>query len=345
MRRGSWLLLGVCAATLVACGGMRVDHEGELPGRFATGSPVIVIGEPELTYGADPVETFARAADLVDGFTQVRVPVIAPWELDVPSGQRWPHGRATVVALMGQHAVDTGDALVARLVVAHDGATRAVAAPVSMGGGVRVFADVDVTVTLELSDPATREVLHTVTVTYREDPTRPGVDEFDLRPMLRQAIARAAEEAAIEVLETRGVQSVELPLPATRWGAWHALEYGGGVGEPPRVALEGLDALDAEVARFNAYRRYDPDVDSALVTAWEQDGGGLLVVDPRDWTELEVGDRIVTVAGQQAAGAHVLVRAAVRSGQPIELGVMGADGPRRVVVRPEVRSTGPGASE
>lgn len=347
MRYGRMLLVGMGCLALVACGAMRVDQDGELPGRFADASPTIVIAEPELTYGADPVETFTRAADLVAGFTEMRVPVVAPWELDVPAGQPWPHGRSATMALMGQHTLDPDDVLVARLVVEHDGATRAVVTPASMGGGIRVFADVDVTVRLELTDAVSREVLHTVTVTYREDPTRPGVDEFDLRPMLRDAIQRAARAASTEVLAARGLQAVDIPLPDTRWGAWHALEYGGGVGPSPQDTIDTLDGLDADVARFNAYRRYDPAVDSDLVAAWDRDRGGLLVVDPDGWDGLRAGDRILTVDGRSAAGRHALVRAAIRAGAggAVELDVVGPDGRRRVTARPQVRASGPGATD
>ena len=325
------MALGGCAG----CGRYHVEATSNIEEAPRTAYPTVAILPPIFMMEHRPHQVFQYTYDLIEALSiEHGIPTVAPWEYD-PDGVMLGSRRDALRAIT-YFELDTTDLVVLEFRLEEDSASRAIAQPISLGGGVQFGYESDITLTLSMRSFPQGLDLVSVSVEFTDEPFAEGATMANPRPLLRQAVRRAADEMA-EIMKGSWFSPVMGSPPDLdlRFNPVEVFRYQGGAGEPLESDFAELDELDRLAYSIGYYEYFKPGVSAQTVKLFEQSPPGLLVegIGPgcRD-CGLEESDFIVAVNGQAVAGPQSLLRPFLRSstGGPVELTVS-RDGEERVL--------------
>ncbi len=304
------LVLGMIFA---ACGGPQARSQSDLGRVSGENYPMLVMAEPEFTFDHAPAEIYLRTFQLVQRLTEYEhIPVIAPWEVDVAEGERWPHGTAQLAALLESNGVGGPGVYVLRFRIEETGTMRTVDAPSSLGGVSATTWEPEVNVQLIVETLGGAELAR-VWYEYDEDVYADVViDDGELRPMLRDAITLVATELGdqFEAAFEGGPRGSLAPLDAV-YNARQVFTYGGGAGVPLNTQWQDLDPQTATVERFRWLRMFAPGLSLGQTEFFDSAAPGVLLTRAGGVVQdagIRSGDYVVAVGDQPALGEHVLHR-------------------------------------
>ncbi len=317
----STLLLLVAVTLSGACGGLRAKTDGTLGELGRTSYPTLVMTEPEFNSSHSPAELYIRSLALVNELViQHDLPVVAPWEADIEVGEQWPHGRELFTEVLASNGLDPDNVLMLVFRISEDGTERIVRQPTGFGGGSELSYNPDVSVELVVRSANGQTDLFAVSVDFTEDvyaiPDNPG-DPVE-RPMLRNAIAVAADALALEFEETfvRDTPGTGID-PEGVYNGKQIFDFGVGAGWPLSTDWLELDPLELRFVHFDWLRRVEPRLTARDAEFFETADPGVLLVSVNGQMQsagVQVGDYIVGVNGNPALGLHTIERGFLMTG-------------------------------
>lgn len=308
-------LLVLVAALLCACGGLRPRTDGGLSEVGRSSYPVLVMAEPEFNFDHTPAEVYLRSLALVNELVLDHdLPVVAPWEADVPPSQEWPHGRQLFTEVIASNGLDTDDVLMLVFRIRQTGTERVVRQPVDFGGATELSYDPDVRVELAIRHAHGADDLLSVAVEYKEEvyaiPDDP--DGAIERPRLREAIEVAAAALAIEFQEAFPRRSAGRGIdPTGLYNGSQIFTFGAGAGEPLANEWTEMDPLERRLVHFDWLRRIEPELTAEQAEFFEGVQPGVLLGAAHPDLEshgIRPGDYVVGINGDPALGLHTVER-------------------------------------
>jgi len=163
--------------------------------------PMILIAEPLLNATPQPSETLRRSLTLTRHLSAGALPIIAPWEVDVPEGEQWPHLNSLIESLAITNAIDMDNALLLFFEIRDDASNRVVYNSANFEGP-SYSENHDVEVYLAIRDFHSDRIRAEISVRFSEDPFHEDITPLENRPELEVAIELAANELILLMQET-----------------------------------------------------------------------------------------------------------------------------------------------
>ena len=293
------------------CGLYHVEATSYTPTQGRITYPTIVVLPPNFMMEHRPHQVFQYTYDLIEVLTSDHdMPTVAPWEYD-RSGTMFGSTRDVLRAITYLN-LEAAELVVLDFRLEEEMSSRTIAAPFSMGGGIELIYESDMTVTLSLRTFPESVELATVSIEFSDEPFAEGSTMANPRPLLRAAVRRAASELAA-LLEESWLDPVMGPCPDldVRFNPVEMFRYEGGAGEPLEADFAAMDELDRLAYSIGYYEYFEADVSAGTVSSFESLPAGLLVEAVGPGCEacgLVESDFIIAVNGQSAAGPQSLLR-------------------------------------
>ncbi|MCA9563835.1 MAG: hypothetical protein KC561_10115 [Myxococcales bacterium] len=333
--RATLCVVSLCLLGALSCSGYEVTQTPiDLPAE-RTELPTLVITPPQFFLEHDAFQVVGLTSDLASTLTVDHgIPTIAPWEYD-PDGRTTTMSSSDAMVLATENSpVSLQNALLLDFRI--DGAqlSRAIATPVSMGGGVRANHESEVLLTLSLRSFPDGEPVGSVSLRFEEDLLGSDATPANPRPALRNAVREAAGLLAAEI-HARWPFGTPSDAPALDlvFNPTNYLDYSHGTNPAVSEELNAMDELDRLAVSYAYYQYFDPAVTTAMIRQFSSSPPGLLVRSlPNPLGQLQPGDFVVAIDGEPVRAGHVLHRAfQIReSGDRFEVAVS-RDGQRRVL--------------
>ena len=328
MVRGGCLVGVILLATIVngaGCGLYHVEATSQLAHPTLDPYPTVVVLPPAFNMEHRPHQVYQYTYDLIEVLTQEhRVPVVAPWEYD-PSGRLVRDRGEALFAIADTVTGHESEMVLLDFRVDETGTQRAVAASLSMGGGIDRVYEAEVTITLTLRGYPADDELARVVIEFDDRAFGEGASAANPRPLLRDAVQRGGEELA-RLMAGHWVRDPSAaPDLEVHYNPAGLFLYQGGAGEPLESEFADMDDFDRLAHSLAYYEYFAPGISTRTATFFIDATQGLMVERVGEELEssgLQERDYITAVDGRPVGGPQTLFRPFLAGNERVWLTLM-----------------------